>query len=41
VALIIAVVVGYHALSLVRKVIGALKSSRPPGRPAAGNSDRG
>ncbi|HWG61619.1 MAG TPA: cation transporter [Streptosporangiaceae bacterium] len=29
VALIIAVVVGYHALSLVRKVIGAIKSSRP------------
>lgn len=40
VALIIAAVVGYHALSLVKKVIGALKSSRPPGRPAAGNSDR-
>jgi cobalt-zinc-cadmium efflux system protein len=34
VALIIAVVVGYHALGLVRKVIGAIKSSRPPGRPA-------
>jgi cobalt-zinc-cadmium efflux system protein len=29
VALIIAVVVGYHALSLVRKVIGAIKSSGP------------
>ena len=34
VALIIAVVVGYHALSLVRKVIGAIKSPRPPGGPA-------
>ena len=33
VALIIAVVVGYHALSLVRKVIGAIRSSRGPGRP--------
>jgi cobalt-zinc-cadmium efflux system protein len=40
VALIIAVIVGYHALNLVRKVIAAIKSSRPPGPPGRPHAER-
>ena len=34
VALIIAVIIGYHACKLVRKVAAAIRSSSPSGNPA-------